>query len=76
MSETINVSSTESLSSSEDEKHGPPPAKRRKRNASISFKEKIENILDNLADAAPGNFAVSGKLNAPIITVAIKVDII
>lgn len=70
MSETIDVSSD----SSSDE--GPTPSKRCRRNASedLGFKETVENILTNLSDAAPGDFVVSGKVNAPMITISIKVQ--
>lgn len=71
--ETINVSSDSYSSEGED---GPTPAKRRRNNEdskNLSFKKKVQNILENLTGAAPGEFAVSGKLSAPITTIAIKV---
>lgn len=77
MSDTIDLSSESNSSESEDEggPSGPTPAKRRRVNSApnLSFKEKIQNILENLSGAAPGEFAVSGKLNAPMTTIAIKV---
>lgn len=75
MSDAIEVSS--GVSSSDEE--GPTPAKRRRTDrsdANLSFKEKVQNILETLTDAAPGEFAVCGKLNAPMITIAIKVNIL
>ncbi|XP_037032882.1 uncharacterized protein LOC119071887 [Bradysia coprophila] len=81
MSETIEVSSSESteVSSSdteyESDEEGATPAKRRrvdKVDAELSFKEKVQNILEKLSDDAPGPFAVSGRLNAPITTIALK----
>lgn len=74
MSEFIDLSSDSEASSHEEEE--PTPAKRRRTdssNVNLPFKEKIQNILDTLSDAAPGEFAVNGKLNAPMITIAIKV---
>lgn len=73
MSESTLSSSYSSESEDEDEE-GPTPAKRRRNDVlDLSFKGKVQNILENLSDAAPGEFAVSGKLNAPMITIAIKV---
>ncbi len=83
---TINVSSSDSNSSDEE---GPTPAKRSRVNesssdsnssdeeqsdANLSFKEKVQGILETLSGAAPGQFAVAGKLNAPMINIAIKVN--
>lgn len=52
------------------------PAKRRRvvdTTENLSFKDKVQSILDNLTIDAPGEFAVFGKLNAPMVTIAIKV---
>lgn len=73
MSLTIDL--CESSDSSSDE--GPTPSKRCRRNASEDrgFKQQVENILTSLSDNAPGDFIVSGKLNAPMTTISIKVNI-
>lgn len=69
MSDTIDVSSDSS------EGEGPTPAKRSRKDSedTLSFKDKVQTILTNLTDAARGEFAVSGKIFAPIIAIALKV---
>lgn len=78
MSETDNdtiILSDEGSDEDSDAEILEPKTKRRRIDASqnLSFKEKVQNILDTLTDTAPGEFAVSGKLNAPMVTIAIKV---
>lgn len=71
--EVDSSSQSTEVDSDSSSSEGPTPAKRRRINPDHSFKEKMQNIIENLSDAAPGEFAVSGKLNAPIVTIAIKV---
>lgn len=69
----VDISKMSSEISSSDEE--PTPAKRRRfyTSENISFKEKVQNVLDQLTYVAPGEFAVSGKLEAPLIAISIKV---
>ncbi|KAG4078532.1 hypothetical protein HA402_009244 [Bradysia odoriphaga] len=72
MSDTTEVISSDTEYETEEE--GVTPAKRRKvdEDDELSFKEKVQNILEKLSDDAPGPFAVSGRLNAPMTTIAMK----
>lgn len=69
--ETLELSSDSPSDDSINE--GPTPAKKRKVGENISFKVKVQNIFENLSNAAAGEFTVSGKIDAPLITIAIKV---
>lgn len=51
------------------------PAKRRRSgdDKNLFFKTKVQNVLENLSDSVPGPLAVSGRLDAPMISIAVKV---
>lgn len=51
------------------------PSKKRKVDEENDFKRKAQRILKNLSDAAPAPFAAAGRLNAPTVTIALKVFI-
>lgn len=60
----------------DSDEEGPSPAKKRKTDANSenhSFKEKVQKILEELSDDAPGPFVASGRINAPMTTIAVKV---
>ncbi|KAJ6627768.1 hypothetical protein Bhyg_16662 [Pseudolycoriella hygida] len=76
MIETIEVSDTESTEydSSDEDEEGITPAKRPRvsGSADLSFKQKVQIVLRKLSVVTPTVFAVSGRLNAPLINITIK----
>lgn len=62
----VNVSDT-------DSSEGESSKTKKRKIQNSSFKESVLEILQKVTDFAPGEFVVSGRFDAPTISISIKV---